>query len=109
MSVHRWNAPVDGMFSEAALRAKLESLGYRVARYVYPPGTVFPDHKHGMEKADAVVSGRLRLIIGGHVAVLRPGEWIVVPPGVMHSAAVIGDDPVIALDGIKFDPFGSVA
>ena len=42
MSVHRWNTPVDGMFSEGALRAKLESLGYRVARYVYPPGTVFP-------------------------------------------------------------------
>ena len=109
MSVHRWNASLDGAFTESALRGKLEALGYRVARYVYAPGTVFPDHKHDLDKADAVVAGRFRLIIGGHVAVVRAGEWVLIPAGVMHSAAVIGDDPVIALDGIKLDPFGSVA
>ncbi len=38
---HRWN-PADGPLTEAALRAKLESLGYRVARYVYDPGPCFP-------------------------------------------------------------------
>ena len=109
MSVHRWNEALDGAFTEAALRAKLESLGYRVARYVYAPGTVFPDHKHDVEKADAVVAGRFRLIIGGHVVVLRAGEWVIIPAGVMHSAAVIGDEPVVTLDAIKLDPFGSVA
>ena len=60
MAVHRWNAALDGEFSEAALRGKLEARGYRVARYVYSPGTVFPDHKHGVDKVDAVVSGRFR-------------------------------------------------
>ena len=109
MSVHRWNASLDGAFSEAALRAKLESLGYRIARYVYAPGTVFPDHKHEIDKADAVVAGRFRLIIGGHVAILRAGEWVAIPAGMMHSAAVIGDEPVVTLDGIRLDPFGSVA
>ena len=109
MAINRWNAALDGEFSESALRGKLESQGYRVARYVYPPGTVFPDHKHGADKVDAVVAGKFRLIIGGHVAILRSGEWVGIPAGVMHSAAVMGDEPVIALDGIKFDPFGSVA
>jgi quercetin dioxygenase-like cupin family protein len=101
MAVHRWNASLDGEFSEGALRSKLEGLGYRVARYTYPPGTVFPDHRHGVDKIDAVISGTFRLVIGGHLAVLRPGEWAEVPRGTVHNATVVGDDPVVSLDAIK--------
>ena len=110
MAVHRWNAALDGDFSEAALRRKLEAQGYRVARYTYEPGTVFPDHKHGVDKVDAVVSGRFRLIIGGHVAMLGPGQWVDVPSGAIHSAAVVGDEPVVSLDAVKADSLrGSVS
>lgn len=101
MAVHRWNSTLDGDFSEAALRTKLEAQGYRVARHTYEPGTVFPDHKHGVDKVDAVVSGRFRLIIGGHVAMLGPGEWVDVPSGAIHSAAVVGSEPVVSLDAVK--------
>lgn len=101
--IHRWNAALDGEFSETALRRKLEGLGYSVARYVYEPGTVFPDHKHGVTKIDAVVSGRFRLVIGGHVAMLGPGEWVDVPRGVTHNAAVVGDEPVVSFDAVKRD------
>jgi quercetin dioxygenase-like cupin family protein len=104
MAIHRWNAALDGQFSEAALRAKLETLGYRIARYVYPPGTVFPDHRHGVDKVDAVVSGKFRLVIGGHVALLGPGDWVDVPCGTVHNAVVQGDDPVVSFDAIKIDP-----
>lgn len=106
MAMHRWNAALDGDFSEAALRRKLERQGYRVARYVYPPGTVFPDHKHDVDKVDAVVSGRFRLIVGGHVAVLGPGQWVEVPRGVTHNATVIGDEPVVSLDAVHVGSFG---
>ena len=101
MGVRRWNAAVDGPPSEAALREKLERLGYRVARYTYEPGTVFPDHTHGVDKIDAVVSGRFRLVVGGHLTVLGPGDWIEVPRGAVHNASVVGDDPVVSLDAIK--------
>lgn len=101
MPVHRWNAALDGELTEAALRRKLEALGYTVARWVYPPGSLFPDHTHGVDKIDAVVSGRFRLVIGGHVAVLGAGDWIEVPRGVTHNAAVLGDTPVVSLDAIK--------
>lgn len=100
MAIHSWN-PADGPMSETALRAKLESLGYRVARYVYEPGTVFPDHKHDVDKIDAVVSGRFRLVVRGHMKVLGPGEWIVIPRGTTHNAVVMGDEPVISLDAAK--------
>ena len=101
MAVHHWNPSLDGPLTEVALRARLEAQGYRVARYVYQPGTVFPDHTHGVEKIDAVVSGRFRLVVWGHLAVLGPGDWVTVPEGAVHSAAVIGDEPVVSLDGVK--------
>ena len=100
MAVQRWNT-ADGPVTEQAMRAKLESLGYRIARYVYEPGTIFPDHTHGIDKIDAVVSGRFRLVVGGHLAVLGPGDWVAIPRGSVHSATVIGDEPVVSLDAVK--------
>ena len=100
MAVQRWNG-ADGPVTEAALRARLESRGYRVARHVYEPGTVFPDHIHGVDKIDAVVSGRFRLVVGGHLAVLGPGDWVAIPRGSVHSATVLGDESVVSLDAVR--------
>jgi quercetin dioxygenase-like cupin family protein len=100
MAVHQWNA-ADGSFSESALRAKLERMGYRVAKYVYEPGTVFPDHKHDVDKIDAVLAGRFRLVVRGHMKVLGPGEWIEIPRGTVHNATVVGDEPVVSFDAVK--------
>lgn len=100
MGVRRWNRS-EGEPTELALRTKLEARGYRVARYIYEPGTVFPDHTHGVDKIDAVISGRFRLVVGGHLVVLGPGDWVEVPSGAVHSAAVVGDEPVVSLDAIK--------
>ena len=101
MAVRRWNLSADGPVSESVLRTRLESLGYRVARYTYEPGTVFPDHTHGVDKIDAVVSGRFRLVVSGHMAVLGPGDWVEVPRGTVHNATVIGDEPVVSLDAVR--------
>jgi quercetin dioxygenase-like cupin family protein len=101
MAVHRWNSTIDGQFSEAALRRKLERAGYLVARYTYDAGTTFPDHVHEVDKIDAVVSGRFRMVVAGHLAMLGPGDWVEVARGVRHSAAVIGDEPVVSLDAIR--------
>jgi quercetin dioxygenase-like cupin family protein len=100
MTPQRWNA-ADGPFTESALRAKLEAMGYRVARYVYEPGTVFPDHKHDVDMIDAVLAGRFRLVVRGHMKVLGPGEWIEIPRGTIHNATVVGDEPVVSFDAVK--------
>jgi quercetin dioxygenase-like cupin family protein len=60
MQVERWDPQKDGPLSESAMRRKLEQLGYRVSRYVYPPGTYFGPHTHDLDKIDAVLSGRFR-------------------------------------------------
>ena len=104
MQVRRWNAAADGPLTESALRQKLAALGYVVARYEYPPGARFPDHAHEVDKIDAVVSGRFRLVIAGHTAQLGPGDWVEVPRGRRHTATVMGDQPVVGLDAIRRDP-----
>jgi quercetin dioxygenase-like cupin family protein len=100
-AVRHWNADLDGTLSEAALRKKLEDLGYLVMRYVYPPGTSFPEHTHNVDKIDAVVSGQFRLVVAGHRVVLGPGDWIAVPRGVRHTADVVGDQAVVSLDAVR--------
>ncbi len=101
MPVYAWNSERDGAPTEQALRRKLESMGYRVARYVYPPGTYFPDHTHGVDKIDAVVSGRFRLTLEGESFVLEAGDAIEVPRGAVHSAEVVGDEAVVSLDAVR--------
>ena len=101
IEVERWDEERDGALSETALRAKLEARGYRVSSYTYPPGMCFPDHTHDVEKIDAVVSGRFRMAMGGEAVVLETGDCLLVPKGAVHSAEVVGDEPVISLDAIK--------
>ncbi len=99
--VDSWDSERDGPLSEAAMRKKLEQRGYRVARYVYPPGTFFPEHTHGVDKIDGVVSGRFRMTLEGREAILEAGDCLAVPRGAKHTAEVMGDEPVVSLDATK--------
>ncbi len=98
--LEHWNVARDGPLTEVTLCCKLEAMGYTVYRYVYPSGTYFPEHSHAEDKIDAVLSGRLRLEMGGCVAVLEAGDWLAVPAGAVHSAEVIGSEPVVSLDAV---------
>ena len=101
MNLSHWDEAAEGPLTEAALRQKLERLGYHVTRYVYPPGTAFSSHTHAIDKIDAVVSGRFRMTMGDDSAVLEAGDCLAVPRGAVHSAEVVGDDPVVSLDTVR--------
>ena len=100
MKVDHWR-PEDGPLTEPALKAKLQRLGYSVNRYVYPPGAYFPDHTHDVEKIDAVISGQFRIAMGNDSAILRAGDFIHIPRGAVHSAEVVGDEPVVSFDAVQ--------
>ena len=97
----RWNSDRDGVLTESGLRKKLEGRGCRVSRYVYAPGTSFPDHSHSTDKIDAVVSGRFLMAAEGRQFLLEAGDMIVLPRGTVHSAEVVGTEQVVSLDGSK--------
>ena len=61
MKVEPWNPDEDGPLTEVTLKRKLQLRGFHVTRYVYSPGTYFPDHTHGVDKIYAVLSGRFRM------------------------------------------------
>lgn len=101
LQVERWDPEKDGPLSEPALRQKLKRLGFVANRYVYPAGTYFGAHTHEVDKMDAVLSGEFRISLEGGSVVLGPGDAIYVPRGAQHSAEVVGDQPVVSLDGVK--------
>ena len=101
MEIEHWDPTISGKFSEEKLRQKLEIEGYSVTRYVYPPGTMFSDHSHSLDKKDAVVSGKFRLELEGRSVVLEAGDSIAVPAGIVHRAEVIGSETVISLDATR--------
>jgi len=97
----RWNESEDGALSDDAMRRKMEGLGCTVTQYTYPPGTYFPEHTHGVDKIDGILSGRFKMTMLGETVILEAGDMLAVPKGTPHSAEVIGDEPVVSLDGIK--------
>jgi len=101
MQVERWDEERDGQLTESALRAKLERLGYAVSKYVYPAGAAFPDHTHDVDKIDAVLSGEFRITTAEGEVVLRAGDSIHLPRGLLHSAEVVGRQSVVSLDAVK--------
>lgn len=101
MRVEKWDKSRWGELTEENMRKKLEWEGYSVSRYVYPPRTIFPDHTHSMDKKDAVLSGKFKIEAEGEVFLLEAGDMIAVPAGTVHSAKVIGSQPVISLDATQ--------
>lgn len=101
MQFHTWDPEVDGDYSETAMINKLEMSGYTCACYTYPPGTCFPEHVHDVDKIDAVIKGRFRLTVRGKEFLLQPGDSISIPAGTPHTAEVIGDEAVVAIDAVK--------
>ena len=94
----------DEVLSLAVFRRTLEARGYDVEFQLYPPGTSFAEHCPCADRADAVLAGLLRLVVGGEVVELGPGEWAEIPGGCRLSAEVVGDGPVLGLDGIRWRP-----
>jgi mannose-6-phosphate isomerase-like protein (cupin superfamily) len=54
-------------------------------------------------KIDAVLSGRLLMRIEGQQVTLEVGDMLEVPRDVVHSAAVVGNGPVVSVDAAKMN------
>lgn len=59
--IEHWDPDTDGNLNEENMRTKLGARGYTINKYIYPPGTYFPDHSHEVDKIDGVLSGQFRM------------------------------------------------
>ena len=101
MGIEFWTPEPGTEHDEKRLREQLSARGYHVSRYIYPPGTRFPDHTHTFAKIEVVLGGQFRMTMEGKTVVLEPGQAIHVPEDIVHSAEVVGTQPVVSLDAVK--------
>jgi quercetin dioxygenase-like cupin family protein len=72
-----------------------------MVRYVYDPGSVFPEHAHPEEQVTVVISGTIAFDIAGRRIVLGAGDVAVIPSNVPHGAEVIGMELVETFNALS--------
>lgn len=75
-------------------RQRIDGEKQTVIRYVYAPGSVFPQHSHPEEQSTLVMSGVIEFTVDGEIATLARGHGAVIPGNVPHGARVIGNETV---------------
>lgn len=101
MKICHWDQEMDGPLTAESACTRFQDMGYACACYTYPPGTVFPAHTHERDKIDLVLKGRFLIGMDGREYTLREGDYVVIPRGTRHRAAVIGEEEVISIDAEK--------
>ena len=72
---------------------------FTVIKYVYAPGSKFPEHSHEADQVTVVVSGNIVFNVSGDHVELGPGETAYLPGGSPHSASVPEDgEPVVSIN-----------
>jgi quercetin dioxygenase-like cupin family protein len=66
-----------------------------MAEFRLASGHVLPAHVHPHEQTGYLVSGRIRLRIGGEAREMRPGDSWCVPGGVEHLAEILEDSVAV--------------
>jgi len=99
IQVERWSEPASPDPQE--LKARLSHEGYSVFQWSDAPGTKYGPHAHAEDQSHWIVSGELELRVGYEIYTLRAGDRDYLPADTMHSAFVLGDQPVTYLVGAK--------
>jgi quercetin dioxygenase-like cupin family protein len=92
--------PIENVFP-GITRQTVQATNQTLIRYVYEPGSVFPQHLHPEEQVTAVLSGQIEFTVGDDLHLIGPGEVAVIPPNVPHGAKVVGDLTVETLNTLS--------
>ena len=97
IEVQAWSA--DEAPTEASIRRILAAENLVPYRWSNAPGDVYSAHAHAYHKVLYVVEGSITFGLPetGERVLLRPGDRMELPPGVVHNAAV-GPDGVVCLE-----------
>lgn len=99
MKVQRWQGAARP--DRAKLHATLEAEGYSVYAWTDGPHATYAPHTHADDQSHWIVSGAIALTVGSEEYVLRAGDRDWLPANTLHSARVVGSEPVTYLVGSK--------
>jgi diguanylate cyclase (GGDEF)-like protein len=101
VKLERWNRDQEGELTPDGLIRKLSVWGYDTTPRTYKPGEYSADKRIQLDTVDAIVQGQLKVSLEGESRVLKPGDCLFIPKGLVTSAEVVGDKPVICLEGTR--------
>lgn len=103
MHIMRWSAATPPGEEELVTRMRREGLS--PSRWSNGPGDTYTTHSHGYEKVLYCAHGSIRFVLPDQAAGeqqidLAPGDCMILPPGVRHSA-VVGPHGVVCLEATR--------
>jgi quercetin dioxygenase-like cupin family protein len=91
MKLYKWDEMPEEHVHELFSRRFISGAQMTMARIFLKKGCLVPKHNHESEQLTTVFTGALRFLIDGSEIVVRPGETLVIPAFVFHSAEAIED------------------
>jgi quercetin dioxygenase-like cupin family protein len=74
--------------SEPDIARKVSEAGFDPIRISDPPGHIYPPHSHAETKLLAFLRGGMRVTIAGQTYECSPGDQLIIPGNVEHSAVI---------------------
>lgn len=69
-----------------------------IVRNVLEPGMDLNPHVHDFDQIALIVSGHATMTLDGEVYDMPAGSVILIPAGVTHHAAPVGEEPAVNID-----------
>ncbi len=101
IKLEHWDRAIEGDLTADGLVRKLAVLGYDSQQKTLRPGEHLSDTKIQVDTIDAVVQGKLKVSLEGESRILSAGDCLFIPKGHVTSLEVIGDTPVVCLEGTR--------
>lgn len=91
-TLYRWSDISPDQLNPLLQRQFIYGEQAMLTRFVLSSGAVIPLHSHPNEQISYIISGSLEFDFGnGDTRIVGPGEVLVIPGGVPHSAIVLED------------------
>jgi len=94
-AITRWDELAQEKLTEMVSRKVISGARQTVAQVWFKKGALVARHAHDSEQTTYVLDGALRCVVDGEDLVVRAGEVVVIPSGVLHQMEVLDDTLVI--------------
>lgn len=72
-----------------------------VVHAIIKPGSVIPRHSHAVEQIAYCLQGEAVFEIGDKTFQIKKGYSFIIPPDVMHSGKIIGDQEYVSIEAFS--------